>query len=263
MSSIDIDHNQESNLEESSRLNVSTSLEKDFVDYKSSPILQEDNLEVQNKIQAQPSSKLFAANDDTINVKKEKNNEIKRKSVLDLFDDDSDPFETLTEDKNIKDFPDDNISILMKIDEKKSESKLLIDEQHSDIVVNEKQSKIESGNKKLPETESQHDKLVKALNEEKIEENDTKLITQSTITPNKSNSLFDDEEDLFSVKSKKVLKSSSNIFDSDDEFDFSHKFTKKNSVKTTSIFGDDSDDDLFSTPSKSTNSNLSNQKQIG
>lgn len=260
MSSIDIDHDQETNLVDSSRLNVSTSLEIDFVDNKSSPMLQKDNLEVQNNTQTQPSSKLVEATDDMINVKTEKNNEIKKKSVLELFDDDSDPFETMTEDKNIKDFLDDKIEI--QIGENKLESKLLID-QHSDNAVTKKEPKIESENKNLPETESKHNKLVKALNVEDIEKNDPKLITQSTILPTKSNSLFNDEEDLFSVTSEKVIKSSSNIFDSDDEFEFSHKFTKKTPVKTKSIFGDDSDDDLFSTPSKPSTSNLSNQKQMG
>lgn len=260
MSSIDIDHNQESNIADSSHLNVSTSLEKDYVDYKSSPILQEDKLEVQNETQVQPNTKLFAANDKKMNVKKEINNEVIKKSTLDLFDDDSDPFETMTEDKNIKDFLDDDIEI--EIGEKKLESKLLVD-QHSDIVINEKHSKIESENKKLPETGSKDDKQVKALSIEEVEENDSKLTNQSIILHTKSNSLFDDEEDLFSVKSEKVIKPSSNIFDSDDEFEFNHTFTKKHPVKTKSIFGDDSDDDLFSSPSKSATSYLSNQKQTG
>lgn len=247
MSSVDIYNAQESNYEDFSHLNVSTSLEKDFVDYKSSPILQEDNLEVQNKTQRLSNSKLFVANEEKLNVKEEINNEVKKKSTLDLFDDDSDPFETETEDTKSEDFIDENIKIKIG--------------QHSDIVVNEEQPIIESENKKSIKNESKQDKLT--LNVEEIEGNSSKLVPQSTILSIKSNSLFDDEEDLFSVKSEKAIKPSSNIFDSDDEFEFNHKFTKKNPVETKSIFGDDSDDDLFNTPSKSATGSLFNRKQIG
>lgn len=244
------DNNQESNLEDSSSLNVSKS---DVVDHESTPILHKDNSEVQNKLQAQSNNKLFASNDGDINDKKEISKENKKKSILDLFDDDSDPFES---DKK------DNDKIEIRKGEKQLESKLLIG-QLSDILVNKKLPEIEAVSKKVPETKPKHDKQVKNLNVEGIEGNNSKPITQSTKLPIESNSLFDDDKDLFPLKSEKVNKPSSNIFDSDDEFEFNHTFTKKKSVKTKSIFGDDSDDDLFSTPSKLVSSNLSNQKPIG
>lgn len=152
--------------------------------------------------------------------------------------------------------------------ENESDRKLVCDDQQTEIeTVRESRLEIESKNEKTSEIESVSEKLIEIIpvcddeanlvNAIRVEGN--KSTTRNTILPVKSNSLFDDDDnDLFSSKCEKSKKTSSNIFDSDDdEFEFTRKFTKKDSVKTKSIFGDDSDDDLFATPSnKPSASNL-------
>lgn len=263
MSSIDISH--ESNLQQSSRLFGSTS---DLVDYESSPILYDDATdsmnEVQNKIQA-------SSNDNSLFMNNEKNSEIKevnhktKKNILDLFDNDSDPFESLQEEAS------DN-----------NDEKNIFDNKHSEFkIVNKQCSEVESVDKiqpvlksvivkpleievvqeKVTNNESVHNNQVEISSIKEVEVN--KSTTQNVVIPNKLNSLFDDDDDdLFFQKSKKTKKTS-NIFDSDDELDFSQKFTKTNLANTTSLFGDDSDDDLFSTPNKSSPSHLPSGKSIG
>lgn len=264
MSSIDIGH--ESNLQQSSRLFGSTS---DLVDYQSSPILNDDVTDsiniIQNKIQA-------SFNDNSLFKNNEKNSGIKegdhktKQNILDLFDDDSDPFESQEE------VSDNN------------DKKHILNNKHSEFkTVNKLCSEVESVDKKYPANKSV---IVKPLEIEVVEEKVTniesvcnnqveissikeveenKSVTQNIVIPKKLNSLFDDDDDdnLFFQKSKKTKKSSSNIFDSDDELDFSQKFTKTKLAKTKSLFGDDSDDDLFSTPNKPSASNLPSGKAIG
>lgn len=242
----------------------------DLVDYQSSPILKDDFLnssnEVQNKNQELLSNKLPLSNND----KTETNNEVK-KIILDLFDDSLEPFKLTQEEIN------KNNNKEKKLDEKQV-CKLVYDdtEQLSKIetvqesllkieLKNEKNLEIESVSKELTGIKPISDEEVKGINVIEVVENKLKSITQNTTLSKKSKSLFDDDDDdLFSLKSEKVKKSSfNNIFDSDNEFEFNQKFTKKNSIKTESIFGDDSDDDLFSTSSKSSASNLPSQKPNG
>ncbi|XP_060853980.1 WASH complex subunit 2 [Rhopalosiphum padi] len=280
MSSIDI--GSETNFEESSRLFVSTS---DLVDYQSSPILNNDitvsdsSNEVKNKIQASINDKLLAANNnktDVISDKLESKNEL----IKHLFDDDSDSSESIQQEFDKKD--NDNKKIILG--EKLLESNKSVQEQlpviesvHKKLQQNEpvkekqletkplkgKQPKIELINDEISEIDPIFETQVKAYSVKELEENKSKI--SNTSLPHKSNSLFDDDDDdddLFSRKSGKTNKLSSNLFDSDDEFEFNKKFTKKNSDKTKSIFGDDSDDDLFNTPNKPSGSNLTSQKPI-
>ncbi|XP_050056371.1 WASH complex subunit 2 isoform X1 [Aphis gossypii] len=304
MSSIDV--GSETNFEESSRLYVSTS---NLVDYQSSPILNNDitdtdsSNEVKNIIQVPFNDKPLTPNDNDNkiygNIEKI---ESKYKLTKNLFDEDSDPSESIQQELDKKDSNDNkniilgdkllesNISVQEQIPviesvhkkllenepvkEKQSETEPVKETQPETEPVKEKQPETKPVKEKQPEIESVNEKLmeiepisetqVKTFNVKELEENKSKI--SNTLLPQKSNSLFDDDDDddyLFSRKSDKVNKPSSNIFDSDDEFDFNQKFTKKNSDKTKSIFGDDSDDDLFNSPNKPSGSNLTSQKPIG
>lgn len=265
MSSIDIGH--ESNLQQSSRLFGSTS---DLIDYQSSPILYDDVADslnvVQNKIQA-------SSNNNSLFTNNEKNSEIietnhkTKKNILDLFDDESDPFESSQEevcDNNNEKSISANKHLEFKTVNKQCSEVESIDKKQLDIEsVIVKPLEIEVVKKNITNIESVHGKQVEISNIKKVEEN--KFVTQNVVVSKKLNSLFDDDDDddLFFQKSKKTKKTSSNIFDSDDELDFSQKFTKTNLAKTKSLFGDDSDDDLFSTPNKTSASNLPSRKPIG
>lgn len=261
MSSIDIDHDPI--IQESSRLFSSTS---DLIDYQSSPILNDnvsDSLNIVQNVIQEPLNSI-------IDNKTEKNNEAK-KNILDLFDDDSNLFESRQEEITRKDYCTNNEQAFCENQfESKSVNEQLpeIESVHQKLLKaessNKKQSEIETINEKQQEIESIHNKKDKSENVIEIEENKSTFITKNTMLPKTSISLFDDDhDDIFSSKSEKVKKSSSNIFDSDDEFEFNQKFTKKTSIKTNSIFGDDSDDDLFSSSSKPATSNLNSQKPIG
>jgi len=297
MSSIDI--GSETNFQESSRLFVSTS---NLVDYQSSPILNDgitdtdSSDEVKQKILEPLNNKSFVANDNKMyeNCEKiETKTKIKKISFSDLFDDDSDPTESFQQEFDTK---DSNDSKKITLDEQLLESNKSIQEQNpvNELAVYEKllenepvkeilpevissnekpeaeslkeiQPEIESINEKLPEIHPISEIQVKTSNVNKLQENKSKSLISNNLLPQKSNSLFDDDDDddIFSRKSGKVSKPSSNIFDSDDELEFNPKFVKQKSDKTKSIFGDDSDDDLFNTPSKPSGSNLTSQKPIG
>lgn len=276
MSSIDI--GSETNFQESSRLFVSTS---NLVDYQSSPILNYDITDTNssnevNKNILEPFNKnSFVANDNKMNEnceKPETKNELKKKSFSDLFDDDSDPLESFQREFDAK---DSNDSIKITLAEQLLESNKSVQKQNLEIEsVHEKLPENEPVKEIQPEVVSFNEKTeidpineiqVKTCNVENLKENKSKSLISNNLLPQKSNSLFDDDDDddIFSQKSGKVNKPSSNIFDSDDEFEFNPKFVKKKSDKTKSIFGDDSDDDLFNTPSKPSGSNLTFQKPIG
>lgn len=294
MSSIDV--GSETNFEESSRLYVSTS---NLVDYQSSSILNnnitdtDSSNEVKNEIHKPFNDKSLAANgnDNTIYGNIEKI-ESEYKLMKNLFDEDSDP--SIQQELDEKDSNDNkeiilgdkllesNISVQEQlpviesvhkkllenepVKEKQPETEPVKDKQPETEPIKEKQPEIESVNEKLMDIEPIGETQVKTFNVKELEENKSKFMISNTLLTHKSNSLFDDDDDddyLFSRKSDKVNKPSSNIFDSDDEFEFKQKFTKKNSDKTKSIFGDDSDDDLFNTPKKPSGSNLTSQKPIG
>jgi len=299
MSSIDI--GSETNFQESSRLFVSTSnlvdyqsspiLNDDITDTDSSNEVNKNILEPFNK-------NSFVANDNKMNEnceKTETKNELKKISFSDLFDDDSDPLESFQREF---DATDSNDTIKITLDEQLLESnksvqkqnleiesvheKLLENEPVKDIQpevasfnkkpeaqsIKEIQSEVLSTSEKHPEIDPISEIQVKTCHVEKLQENKFKSLISNNLLPQKSNSLFDDDDDdddddIFSQKSGKVNKPSSNIFDSDDEFEFNPKFVKKKSDKTKSIFGDDSDDELFNTPSKPSGSNLTFKKPIG
>jgi len=288
MSSIDFGSGK--NFQESSRLFVSTS---NLVDYQSSPILNDgitdtdSSNEVNKKVLEPLDNKSIVANDDKMyenNEKMETKTELKKKSFSDLFDDDSDSHESIQQEFDTKN-SDDNKKIT--VNAQLSESNKSVQEQlpviesvHEKLLVNETlkekqpepepmkgiQPNIESVNEKLPEIEPICEKQVKTFNVNELQENKSKSLISNTLLSKKSNSLFDDDDDdddIFSRKSGKVNKPSSNIFDSDDELEFNQTFSKHKSDKTKSIFGDDSDDDLFNTPSKPSGKNLTSQKPIG
>lgn len=279
MSSVDID--QESNIQQSSRLFGSTS---DLVNYPvGSPILNDSVVDSSKEIRKEIQIPFDSTNNDTIyeNNKKPEINEESKKKILDLFDEDSDLFKSTQEKAEKKyDSYNDKKNIL---DEKLLESNLA-HENVSDIVqisvheqnlkiesTYQKHSKIEHINEKqlekseeqiktetLSEIQSICDKEVLASDVNKLEKNLSKLTIQNEKLSKKSNSLFDDDEDdIFSSKPDKLKGTSSNIFDSNDEFDFKQKFTKNKSIK--SIFDDESDDDLFSISSNPI-SNLPSKK---
>jgi len=261
ISSIDIGY--ESNLNESSHLFGSSS---DLINYENSSILNDDLIDSSNNVQNENQESLNNKSLFNINDNKTETNKKVNKLISDLFDDDLNPFELTQEEINTKNGKE------MKFDDNVTESKLIYNEQIPKIKkIPDNHMEIESKNEKNSEIESviphneiklKYDKEIK-VNVIEAEENKSKSITQSITLSKKSNTLFDDDdEDLFSPTYEKVKKSSSNIFDSDDEFEFKQKFTKKNFVKTDSIFGDDSDDDLFSTSSKPSNS-LASQKPNG
>lgn len=239
---------------ESSRLFGSAS---DLVDYQSSPILNDNNTDsfgkAQNEIQV-PSNNILSAMDEKIDEKLE----TKKKNILNLFDDDSDPFELSHGEKSRSDIKKKTL------DEKEPEFKVeSIDNPQPFVEPAINELETESVHKTLPNVKPvKENQVAETINQEKIESNFT---TQNTAAlAEKSNSLFDNGN-LFSPKSKV---SSSNIFDSDedDEVEFDQKFNKKSLAKSKSIFDDDSDeDDLFNTPSKPSASNncLSSQKPIG
>ncbi|VVC34084.1 FAM21/CAPZIP domain [Cinara cedri] len=241
MSSIDIGH--ESNFQESSRLFSSTS---DLVDHQSSSILNVTDFsnELQYKIQESFDTKLITNNDKIYEGSEQilTNNKVKKQAVLNLFDDDSNLFES--RQKETKKTNEDKDKKEQIFHEGLSESKLI--------------------HKEHTENELPLDKQVKAIVEDQtvkeVIENES-TSNQNTKLSRKSNYLFDDNDDIFSSKTEKVKKTSS-LFDSDDEFEFSQKFTKKTMLKTNSIFGDDSDDDLFSSTNKLSASNLPLQKPI-
>lgn len=237
MSSIDIDH--KSNFQVSSRLFGSTS---DLVAYQSSPILNATDFpsKLQNKIQGQSNNKLIVTNDDQMyegSKKTETNYKLKNQTVLDLFDDDS------IEELKKQNIHKDNKEKIF--DEKPSECKLV----HKEYAENKSSFKQVKGMETCP--------TVKELKENES------ASTQNTQLSRKSNSLFVDDDDLFSLKTEKVKKISSNLFNSDDECEFNQNFSKKTSLKTHSIFSDDSDDDLFSSTSKSSTISSSVQKSSG
>lgn len=210
----------------------------DLVDYQSSTILNATDVsnEFQSKIQEPFNNKLVLTYDNKVyegSVKTETNNKVKKQTVLDLFVDNSSKKET-----NSTYVHEDNKEKIF--DNKPSDSNLL----HKEYLAN-----------KLTHKQIKVIEASQIVNES--------IPTQSTILFGKSNSLFDDDDDLFSLKSEKVKKISTNLFDSDDEFDFDQKFTKKASLRTNSIFGDDSDDDLFSSTTISSVKNLPLQKPIG
>lgn len=216
----------------------------------------------------------------TLSVKEQKTNKSKspgQQTIHSLFDDDeddddSDLFDSVKEETSSK-YRSDNKE--KTFDNKQFESKSVIQQLEGGETVDKglveeepvfnKQPVIESISDKLSVTETTYENQDKTLNvKELVGENKSKSETQSTVLSNKKNSLFDDDDDdLFSPKSDKGKKPSSNIFDSDEEIEFNHKFTKRSFVKTKSIFGDDSDDDLFSSPSKPSASKLPSQKLIG
>jgi len=297
MSSIDI--GSETNFQESSRLFVSTS---NLVDYQSSPILNDDitdtdsSNEIKKNILEPFDKKSFVAKDNKMyeNCEKtETKTELRKKSFSDLFDDDSDPLESFQQEfdtKGSNDFKKITLDEqLLESNKSVQEQNLEIEPVHEKLLENEpvkeiqsevvsfnenpeaglikrKQPEVVSTSEKLPEIDPISEIQFKTCNMEHSQE----IISESPISSNlltqKSNSLFDDDDDdddIFSQKSGKVNKPSSNIFDSDDEFEVKPKFVKKNSDKTKSIFGDDSDDDLFNTPSKPSGSNLTSQKATG
>lgn len=295
MSSVDI--GSESNFQESSRLFVSTS---NLVDYQSSPILNDgitdtdSSNEVEKKIFEPFNNKSFVANDSKMyenNEKPETKTELKKKSFLDLFDEDSDPSESIqqefdSKDSNKKITSDEQLlesnksaqeqfPVIESVHEQRLENEPFKKKQPEVVSIKEKQPEpepikgiqpeIESVNEKLPEIEQICEIQVKAFNVNELQENKSKSLISNTLLSQKSNSLFDDDDDddIFSQKSRKVNKPSSNIFDSDDELEFNQTFSKHKSDKTKSIFGDDSDDDLFNTPSKPSRSSLTSQKPIG
>jgi len=283
MSSIDI--GSETNFQDTSRLFASTS---NLFDYQSSPILNDgitdtdSSNEIKKKILEPLDNKSFVANDDKMyenNEKMETKTELKKKFFSDLFDDDSDPHESIQQEFDTKN-SDDNKKIT--VDAQLLEPNKLVQAQlpviesvHEKLLVNEKQPEpepikgiqpnIEPVNEKLPEIEPICEIQVKASNVNELQENKSKSVISNTLLSQKSNSLFDDDDDddIFSRKSGKVNKPSSNIFDSDDELEFNQTFSKHKSDKTKSIFGDDSDDDLFNTPSKPSGSKLTSRKPIG
>lgn len=285
MSSIDI--GSETNFQESSRLFVSTS---NLVDYQSSPILNDgitdtdSSNEVKKKILEPFNNKSLVDNDNKMYENSEIveiKTELKKKTFLDLFDDDSDPesFQQEFDAKNSNDIKkltldeqlletnksvQEQLPVIESVHEKLLETKPVIEIQPEIVSVKEKQPEAESINEKLPEIEPMCEIQVKAFNVKELHENKSKSLISNTSLPKKSNSLFDDDDDddIFSQKSGKVNKPSSNIFDSDDEFEFNQTFAKKKSDKTKSIFGDDSDDDLFNTPCKPAGSNLTSNKPI-
>jgi len=213
-------------------------------------------IKAQNEIQVASNNILF--------VTDEKNDEKleTKKNILNLFDDDSDSFESSHEEKSIGDVKEkalDEKQPEFKIEHKKLPEVELIDKQIIETAINKLD--IESVHKTLPNVQPTNENQVPDIkNLEKIK---SKSVTQSIVIPKKSNSLFDDDDDdvLFSSNSEKAKFSSSNIFDSDDDLEFSQKFTKKSLAKAKSIFDDDSDEDLFSTPSKP--SHLPLRKPIG
>ncbi|XP_015373748.1 PREDICTED: WASH complex subunit FAM21 [Diuraphis noxia] len=277
MSSIDI--GSETDFQESSRLFVSTS---NLVDYQSSPILN-DNItdtdssnEVKKNILEPFNTKSFVDNDYKIYENSEKTKtktELEKKSFSDLFDYDSDPLESFQQEfdsidsNNTKKFtPDEQ---LLESNKSIQEQNLEIEPVHEKLLENksikEIQPEVLSTSKKLPKIDPISEIQVKTCNVENLQENKSKSPTSNNLLPQKYNSLFDDDDDdddIFSQKSGKVNKPTSNIFDSDDEFEFNSKFVKKKSDKTKSIFDDDSDDDLFNTSSKPSGSNLTSKKPI-
>lgn len=252
MSSIDNDYEPISN--KSSHLLPSSS---DVVDYKSSPLLNDDGLDSCNKVYNESQIPLNKELSDNINETVEKvdeNNKTEKKMSLDLFDD-LDETESIKKEMSTKNYYN-------------KRENALNEEQLKFQTLNEKQLDINPVNEKLPKIESTNEKQPKndrCLDINKLKENKSKSLTQNITMLNKeSSSIFsDDEDNIFSPKSEKVKKPLSNLFDSDEEFDFKQTFSKKNVVKVNSIFGDDSDDDLFSTPSKPTASSSSFQKSIG
>jgi len=235
----------ESDIHEPSRLFSSTS---DIVDYQASPIL----------------------NDNEKNTSNEDKESKKENNVLNLFSDDSDSFESIQEEISRNDCFIDNKT---KILERKLSTSELVQKQLPKIeplyekqlgieAVNDIQPEIKSSNEILLNIEPVHYTQVKD-SDFKLDENKSKSTSKNTKLSKNLNSLFDDDKDDIFYKSDKNKNHSSNIFDSDDELEFNQKFTKKNLDKTKSIFGDDSDEDLFSTPSKSPASNLQSLNQIG
>lgn len=238
-------------MQESSRLFGST---PDLVNNQSSPILNDDVTDslskAQNEIQV-PSNDMLFVTDEKLESKT---------NILNLFDDDSDSFESSHEEKSTSDVKE------KILDEKQPEFKIVhtkfpevesLDKPLIETAINKLD--IKSVHKTLPNIEPTNENQVPDIKKIK-----SKTATQSIVFPKKSNSLFDDDDDvLFSPKSEKAKVSSSNIFDSDDELEFSQKFTKKSLAKAKSIFDDDSDEDLFSTPSKPSTSQLPSRKPIG
>lgn len=279
MSSIDI--GSETNFQESSRLFVSTS---NLVDYQSSTMLNDaitdtdSSNEVKEKIPEPLDNKSFVANDNKMyenNEKTEIKTELIKKSFSDLFDDNSDPSESIEQEFDTK---DNNENKKIALDDQQLKSNISVQEQlpviesvHKKLLMNEtlteKQPKPEPIKGIQPKIEPICEIQDKAFNVNELQENKSKSLISNTLLSQKSNSLFDDDDDddddIFSRKSGKVKKPSSNIFDSDDELEFNHTFSKHKSDKTKSIFGDDSDDDLFDIPSKPSGSNLTSQKPIG
>lgn len=281
MSSVDIGHH--SNFQESSRLFGSTS---DLADYNSDSKLNDhvtdSTNEVQNKIQTPINKKLQVTPsfDDKLyknNETTETNNEIKKNTSLDLFDDDSDPFESFHDEMSKEVCHNDNKE--NSLDKERLEFNLAHDKFLEIKSVNEKQPDIIEQSKneleeEKPKIEPAYEEIepignqvVKQVDIKELEEEKSTFTTTNTTntkSSKKSNSLFDeDNDDLFSPDPKKINKPSSNIFDSDDEFEFNQTFSKKSLDKSKSIFGDDSDDDLFSTPSKPLESNFTSKKPIG
>ena len=162
-----IDFDSETNFQESSRLFGSTS---NLVDYQSSPILNdvitdtESSNEVKKKFQAPFNNNLLAANDNKMYENSEKigtKDELKKKNILDLFDGDSDPSDSIQQefDKN-----DSNNSKKLTFSDQSLESNKSIEEQlpviesvHEKLIKNEpvkeKQPEIVSVKEKQPETE--------------------------------------------------------------------------------------------------------------
>lgn len=278
MSFVDIDRH--SNFQESSRLFGSTS---DLTDYKSSSNLNDHVIdstnEVQSKIQNPISNKSTVPFDDKLyksDETTETNNKIKTNSGLNLFDDDSDPFESFQDETSKKVCHSDGKEKLLsdkeQLDFNLAHDQFLeiksVSEKQPDV---EEQSKTELKDEKLKvelayeEIEPMCDTIFKELDVKKLEEKKSTSTSAITKSSKKSNSLFDKaNDDLFSPNSMKVNKPSSNIFDSDDEFEFEQPICRKSLGKSKLIFSDDSDDDdLFSSSSKPLETNLTFQKPIG